>query len=151
MERIGVDAPAETFYLARAWLADSYEASQDWSKAAQNWEQVRSNTKLAGPAKGSVLYRLGRCYLQDQRPKEAAAIWTEASTLPGEEGQAAALRLAELKADADPKAAAESFAAALQTVRAPAEYRNSLVTADEARQILERAAAKCRASRRCGR
>jgi tetratricopeptide (TPR) repeat protein len=145
LERIGADAPSETFYLARAWLADSYEASQDWSKAARNWEQVRSNTKLAGPAKGSVLYRLGRCYLQDQRPKEAAAIWTEASTLPGEEGQAAALRLAELKAEADPKAAAESFAAALQSVRAPAEYRNALVPVDEARQILERAAAKCRA------
>ena len=53
MERIGSDAPPEAFFAAQAILAASYEASQDWSKAARNWAQVRTNPKLAQAAKGA--------------------------------------------------------------------------------------------------
>lgn len=145
LDRIGPDAPPEAFFAARALLADSYESTQEWDKAARNLEQVRSNSKLAPSAKGATLYRLGRCYLQDQRPQDAARVWTEAVNLGGDEGQAAALRLAEMKIDSDAKSAADSFATALQAVRAPAEYRNPLVSIDDARQLLERSMKASRA------
>jgi hypothetical protein len=144
LERITSTAPDEILVTARVLLADSYETTQEWDKAARSWEMVRTNTKLAAAAKGAVLYRLGRCYAQDRRPKEAASAWAEAATLPGDEGQAAALRLADLRAESDAKASADGFASALQSVRAPADYRNTVVPIDEARQIIEHAAAVCR-------
>lgn len=145
LERIGNDAPPETALAAHSLLANSYETSQDWSKAARYWAQVKTNPKVTGPAKGSALYHLGRCCAQDQRPKEAAAAWEECAAMTGDEGQAALIRLAELKAENDPKTAPAAFAAALQVIRAPEDYRNTLIPLDEARQILERAAAMCRA------
>jgi hypothetical protein len=137
--------PDEIVFAARALLADSYEATQEWEKAARSWDKVCQNPKLSVVAKGAVLYHLGRCRAQDQRSTEAAAAWAEAATVPGDVGQAAALRLAELRAESDAPASVEGFANALQSVRAPADYRNALVPIDEARQIIERTAAICRA------
>lgn len=139
LERVGPDAPPETFFAARALLADSFESTKEWDKAARNLEQVRTNPKLPPAAKGATLYRLGRYYIQDQRPKDAAQVLLEAVNLGGDEGQAAALRLAEMKTDSDAKAAADAFASALQAIRAPADYRNLLVPIEEARQLLEKA------------
>jgi tetratricopeptide (TPR) repeat protein len=143
--RVGTDAPLEQFFAARALLAESYEATEEWAQAARNWVQARDDQRLTPAAKGRLLYRLGRCYAQDQRPKEAEAAWAEALGLGGDEAQAAALRLAELKLDADPTAALEPFAAALKAVQGPDDYKNPLVPADEARQLLEKATQLARA------
>lgn len=145
LERIGNDAPEDTLFAARTLLAENYELAQDWAKASRSWDKVRTNPKLSPAAKGTALYHWGRCLAQEQRIKEAITAWEEAAILPGDEGQAAALRLAAARVEADPKAAADAFAAALQTVQAPGDYRNALVTLDEARKILERAAAQSRA------
>jgi tetratricopeptide (TPR) repeat protein len=138
LDRIGPDAPPEAFFAARALLADSYESTREWTKAARNLEQLGTNSKLAPSAKAAILYRLGRCFVQDQRPDDAARVWAEAVNLGGDEGQAAAWRLAEMKIESDAKAAADSFAVALHSVRAPADYRNPLVSIDDARRLLEK-------------
>lgn len=145
LERIGNDSPPEVFFGARALLAENYETAHEWAKASRNWDQVRMNPRLTPAGKGAALYHWGRCLAQEQRVKEAASAWEEAATLPGDEGQAAALRLAEVRVESDPKAAADAFTTALNAVQSPGDYRNALVSIDEARQILERAASQCRA------
>jgi hypothetical protein len=126
-------------------LAESFEATEEWDQAARNWEQARQDPKLTSAEKARLLYRLGRCYAQDQRAKEAAGAWGQALALGGDEAQAAALRLAELKLDADARAdAVEALAAALKPVAGPDDYRNKLVPLQDARQIVEKAAQACR-------
>lgn len=144
LERLGNDSPPEVFFGARALLAENYETSQEWAKASRNWDQVRMNPRLTPAGKGAALYHWGRCLSQEQRVKEATSAWEEAATLPGDEGQAAALRLAEVRVESDPKAAADAFTTALNAVQSPGDYRNSLISIDEARQILERAATQSR-------
>ncbi len=144
LAKIEADAPAEQFYAARRLMAASFEETQEWSAAARNWEQARKDPALKPAEKGAVLLRLGRCYAQEPNPPKAAAVYEEALTLPGDEGQAAALRLAEIKLEKDPKAAAEAIASALRGVASPEEYKNPLVPLDEARALLERATQACR-------
>ncbi len=139
LSRVGTEAAPEQFYAARVMLAESYEESQEWANAARNWDQARQDPKLTGPAKGKVLYHLGRCLALEGRPN-AVPVLEEVAALGGDEGQAAGLRLAELKLDTDPTAAVAALAAALQGVHGPDDYRNPLVPADDARPIVERAA-----------
>src|SRR5262249_6740092 len=137
LAKIGPDAPPEQFLAARALLAESFEATEEWDQAARNWEQARQDPKLTPAEKARPLYRLGRCYAQDQRIKEAVGAWEQALALGGDEAQAAALRLAELKLDADARAdAVEALAAALKPVAGPDDYRNTLVPLQDARQIV---------------
>ncbi|HEY1375879.1 MAG TPA: tetratricopeptide repeat protein [Gemmataceae bacterium] len=138
LSNVGPEAPPEKFYAARVLLAESYEETQEWAAAARNWEQARQDPKLAGAAKARVLYRLGRCLALEQRPN-AAAVFEEAVALGGDEGQAAGLRLAELRLDADPAGAVAVLVAALAAVHGPDDYRNPLLPADDARPIVEKA------------
>lgn len=143
--KIEADAPAEQFYAARRLMAQSLEETQEWSAAARNWEQARKDPALKPSDKGTILLSLGRCYTKEPNPPKAAVVYEEAQTLPGDEGQAAALRLAEIKLEKDPKAAADAIATALRGVASPEDYKNPLVPLDEARALLERATQACRA------
>ncbi len=144
LERITNDGTG-VFFTAQALLAQSYEAATEWARAARHWEQARADPRLAPAAKGRALYHLGVCLAQDQRAKEAATVWEEALPLGGETAQAAALRLAELRLESEPRAAADSLAAALQAVRGPDDYHNPLVPLDEARPLVEKAGQLARA------
>jgi hypothetical protein len=61
------DTPPEVFLASRSLLARSFEEAKDWTQAARNWEQVRTDANLTGAAKGQVLYRLGLCYARWSR------------------------------------------------------------------------------------
>jgi hypothetical protein len=144
--RVGADAPPEQFLAARLLQAESHEADQQWEQSARNWEQARQSPLLKPADKGRLLYHLGRCYAEQQRPTEATAVWQEALALGGDEAQAAALRLAELQLDAEARPdAVAALAAALRPVQGPDDYRNKLVPLAEARQLVEKAAQVCRA------
>ncbi len=137
LSKVGTEAPPEQFFAARVLLAESYEEVSNWNSAALNWEQARQNPKVAGPEKAKVLYHLGLCSARAQR-KEAPDVFEEAVALGGPEGQAAGLRLGEMKLESDPAAAVASFAAALQPIHGPDEYRNPLVPIEDVRQNLEK-------------
>lgn len=145
LSRVGTEAPADQYFAARTLLAESYEETQEWANAARNWDKARENPKATGPEKAKILYRLGQCYARDQRPNDAVPIFEEAQALGGEEGQAAAIRRAELKATADPAAAVEAIASALKSVTSAEAFRNPLISADDVRQIIERAGDAARA------
>ncbi|MFO0808071.1 MAG: hypothetical protein U0746_05570 [Gemmataceae bacterium] len=142
--KIEADAPPEQFFAARRLLATSYEETQEWPAAARNWEQTRKDPALKPAEKAAILYRLGRCYAQEPNPAKAVATWEEAVGLGGDEGQAAAFRLAEMKLEKDPKGAADAFIAALRSVTSSGEYHNPFVPIEEARALLERTVQACR-------
>jgi tetratricopeptide (TPR) repeat protein len=136
LARVGQEVPEE-FYEARRLLGESYEQTGEWDNAARNWAQAREDAKLAGGEKAKVLYHLGRCYAQGQR-KEAAGVFEEVVALGGPEGQAAGIRLAEQRADADTSTALTALSAALQGVHTAEDYRNPLLAVDDVRQVIEK-------------
>jgi tetratricopeptide (TPR) repeat protein len=138
LSKVGTEAGPEQNYSARVLLAESYEETQEWENAARNWKVARENEKLANAEKANVLYHLGWCDARAQL-KEAAGVFMEAIALGGPDGQAAGLRLAELKLESDPAAAVAAMAAALQSVQGPGEYRNPLVPIEDVRQDIEKA------------
>jgi tetratricopeptide (TPR) repeat protein len=137
LARVGPEAPPEQFYEARRLLGENYEQTGEWDNAARNWSQAREDPKLAGPEKAKVIYHLGRCYAQGQR-QEAAGVFEEVVALGGPEGQAAGVRLAELRADADPAGALAALVSALQGVHLAEDYRNPLLGVDDVRTVVEK-------------
>jgi tetratricopeptide (TPR) repeat protein len=142
LARVGQEVP-EQFYEARRLLGENYEQTGEWDNAARNWAQAREDVKLAGGEKAKVLYHLGRCYAQGQR-KEAAGVFEEVVALGGAEGQAAGIRLAELRAEADASVALTALNGALQGVHAAEDYRNPLLAVDDVRQVIEKIATAAR-------
>jgi TolA-binding protein len=136
LAKVSVEAPPEMYHAARTMLAESYEGTQAWADAARNWQVARDNPQLAAPEKAKVLYHLGWCDARAQI-KEAAAVFEETIALGGPEGQAAGIRLAELKLDAEPAAAITVLATALQSAQGPADYRNPLIAIDDVRALIE--------------
>ncbi|HTK75487.1 MAG TPA: hypothetical protein VL371_09535 [Gemmataceae bacterium] len=141
LERIKSDAPAEVFFTARAKLAEIYEKSQEWAKAAQCWAQVEANAQLKPAERATIAYRRGRCLAQDKdRSREAPAAWEDAIRYGGAAARAAALRLAESKTESGPPATAlDAFAVALGGMTSPDEWPGDLVPVAEARHSIARA------------
>ncbi len=112
-----------------------------WARAVPWWNELLAQPASVPGGRARILYNLGLCCF-NQRPareKDAAAAWQEVLILGGEEAQAAALRLGELKLySGDNQAAAlPLFARALDKVCTPAEYKNTLVELRKARALLE--------------
>lgn len=133
------DAP-EIFDASRVLVARCEQANHRYVQAAQAWEQLRS--KVKPPVDKSVIaYELGYCFWKAGRNDDARKAWEDAQGSGGEAAQATRLRLAEMQlADqASRPHAANYLEEALRDVQKPADYRNSLYSADQARQLVEKA------------
>ena len=119
-------------------LAESYEETSEWDGAIRNWEKARENPKATPVEKAKTVYHLAWCSARAHE-QEAADLFAEAVALGGGDGQAAGIRLGDLKLDADPAAGVAALDAALQAVHVPDDYRNPLVPLDEVRGIIEKA------------
>jgi tetratricopeptide (TPR) repeat protein len=117
-----------------------------WEKAIPHWKAVLRHPREAPGGRGQVLYYLGLCCHNLEQPKEAEAAryWARAQSEGGENGQAAALRLAELYLSTlgngdllNPTGALEAFRRALAKVGTPGDYQNGLVPLAKARDLLE--------------
>jgi tetratricopeptide (TPR) repeat protein len=141
---IGADAPAPIVLRARQLQAQSYQDDQAWAEAAAAWEQLRADPRLSKADLPRLLYHLGWCYRNLGRNPDAARTW-ESAVGPGDEGQAASLRLADLRLEGgDSGGAIELFGRALAGITVAAEYHNPLLDRAEARHLLEKA---CRRQR----
>jgi tetratricopeptide (TPR) repeat protein len=140
LERIESNAPAEVFFAARNTLAQSYEESQEWVKAAKCWAQVEADAQLKPAERAAIAYRRGRCLAQDkERSKDAPAAWEDAIRFGGPAARAAALRLAEAKTESGPPAATlDAFAVALGGMTAPDQWPAALLPVAEARHTIAR-------------
>jgi Tfp pilus assembly protein PilF len=148
LARIGPGAPADVQAQSLSLRARILTDDGAWAEAALLWEELR-NDRQASAEPGRVLYNLGLCYRNMDQKGKAMRVWEEAVRLGGEEGQAAALQLAELRLSGDNVATAyEAFEAGLNGVAAPRDYHNSLFPLDKACRLFEEG---CRGYRQMGR
>lgn len=133
------DSP-EVFDSSRVLVARCEQANHRYAQAAQAWEQLRAKAKP--PVDKSVIaYELGYCYWKAGKADDARKVWSEAQGSGGEAAQATRMRLAEMQlADqASRQRATTHLDEALRDVQKPEDYRNTLFTADQARQLVEKA------------
>lgn len=146
--RIGPDAPPAIAARARYLRARSYQEEEAWAEAAKLWEEVLADRRQPPTDPGRVLYYLGWCYRNLRRPSDAARFWERAVKEGGEEGQAASVRLANLRIEAgNIPAALTLYESALGTIQQPADYRNSYVNLVQASNLL---ASDCRVCKDAG-
>lgn len=137
LQRIGPGAPPELLFQARVLLARLLQDEGSWQEAAAIWDLVKSDSR-AGQTAGRVWYDLGLCYRHLDKPFQALTAWEQAMTYAGEEGQAAALGVAELRLYGDqPPRAVEAFDKALTGLNRSDAYANGLVDLAEARRRVE--------------
>jgi tetratricopeptide (TPR) repeat protein len=131
--------PPEVYARARLLRAQSCQQDGLWQEAAALWEEILRDATEPPADSSRMLYFLGLCYRRLDRRPNAIRVWDRLLTDESESGQAAALGLAELRlAGPDPASAMECYERALRNVKTPADYRNRLVSLDEARRVVER-------------
>jgi tetratricopeptide (TPR) repeat protein len=126
---------------ARLLRAQSCQAESLYEEAARLWEEILNdpNRSSAGSL-DRIHYSLGECYSRLDRPVEAIANWEKCVQEGGEGAQAAALRLAgAMLAKKDLAGAEADFTRALENVKNPADYHNSLLILKEAQKAIEQA------------
>jgi tetratricopeptide (TPR) repeat protein len=137
LARIGPEAAPALRARARLLLAQTLQREGAWAEAAPLWEQVLAD-RPRPQDKGRVRYALGLCYRKLGRWADADRHWEAALQDEGDEVQAAALRLAELRLETERRTTApELYERALRTVARPSDYRNALIDLTEARTLLE--------------
>jgi tetratricopeptide (TPR) repeat protein len=124
---------------ARSLLAQCYQSEGAWKEAQPLLEETLQDPETPAAERGRILYYLGHCYLRAGQDDRAATAWDEARRGGGDEAQAAALALAELRLPTDSARALELFTAALQGISTATDYHNSLVDLTAARAVFERA------------
>lgn len=144
LERIGPKASPALRLEARLTQARGHEEDGNWKRAAAAWKDLLPDAERVPGGKARVLYALGTCCRRLEPPDDAgaAAAWQEALTLGGPEGQAAGLRLGELRlAAATPNVAGAltAWRQALAKVYAPKDYANPYLDLAQVRTLFDRA------------
>jgi tetratricopeptide (TPR) repeat protein len=145
---IAQDAPASL--LARAHYLQG-RCCQDlrlYAQAISFWLEVLKESADPPGGRPQIWYYLGFCYHNDEPPREseAANAWGKVWKDESDNGQAAALGLADLYlSPAQPNGrpintigALEAFRQALARVTGPKDYYNPLVDLKKARKLIER-------------
>lgn len=146
LDSIGPRAPAPIQARAGYLQCQCCMELRLWERAIPLWKALLQKPDEAPGGRGQVLYYLGLCYHNLEQPKEAEAAryWARAQEEGAENGQGAALRLAELYLSTlgnggllNPTGALEAFRRALAKVASPKDYHNSLVPLAKARDLME--------------
>src|SRR5262249_39604276 len=141
LEKVGPQAPAEVLTQARLLRARTYQDEGKWKEASELWKAVLEDTRAALAEPGRVLYNLGVCHRGLDEPADAVAAWEECLRhAKGDEAPAAALALAELRLrdpDKGPERALEMLQRAVENVRGPDDWHNTLLELPKAREVFE--------------
>jgi tetratricopeptide (TPR) repeat protein len=142
LEHVGTKVSAPQRLEARLVRARICQEEGLWSQAAAIWQEVVPDAALAPGGPAAVYYALGTCYHRNDppNPAEAARAWTKALELGGPEGQAAGLRLGELRLRVRPPALAQALAdwqLALAPVRSARDFQNPHLSLDQVRQFFD--------------
>lgn len=138
LERVSTKASRGVRIKARLLQARTCEEDGQWSKAIPIWQGLLADPAQVEGGKARVLYSLGSCFERLDPPNHPEAIraWSEALKLGGAEGQAAGLRLGNLRlhpAVNDPAQALADWKSALDKVNEPKDYRNTYVSIEQVR------------------
>jgi hypothetical protein len=140
LEKINEQAPPAVLTEAHMLLADLYQEERKWSAAAELWKAVLAEKRLPPPNPGMVLYNLGLCCRALDQSSKAAEAWGECLRQNhGEEAQAAALALAELRLqEANSDKTVEMLGQAVAKVRKAEDWKNALADLPRVRQLFEK-------------
>jgi tetratricopeptide (TPR) repeat protein len=147
LERIGSKASRAVRLKARLLQARCCEEDGLWSKAIPIWQELLADSAQVEGDRARILYALGRCYQQMEPAKNAdcVRVWSEALKLGGPDGQAAGLRLGDLRlmlgGDETERALAD-WKVALEKVETPEDFRNPYIKMELVREWFEQAILK---------
>ena len=117
---------------ARSWQDESH-----WAEAAALWQRALDDGRRAGEA----LYNLGVCARRQDQNADAEHFWERCVQAGGDEGQAAAAELAELRLKGpDPDAALEMLTKVVDKVKPGADWTNPLLDREAAVKLFQEAA-----------
>jgi hypothetical protein len=141
LEKIREQAPPSTLAEKNMLLAGLYQEERKWAEAAALWRAVLDERGAPQTEAGSVLYNLGYCYSRLDQPAQAGETWSECLRRShGEEAQAAALALAELRLkETNPEKGVALLTEAVANVRKGDDWKNALVDLANVRELFEKA------------
>lgn len=152
LEKINDQAPAAVLSEARLHLAGLFQGEGKFSEAAERWRAALNDKRQPPSDPGGALYNLGVCCGKLDRASEAAEAWSEClRRTHGEEAQAAALALAELRlreTQSIDGQAVELLSEAVAKIRKASDWQNSLWDLARVRELFERAAQTYRQANR---
>jgi hypothetical protein len=144
LDQIRPKAPAALRLKARRLQARAATEEGMWAKAVLLWKELLKEPLNAPADCGRSLYYLGHCLYQLEPPnhqEEALKAWQKALEFGGEEAQAAAIRLAEVRlftGNGDEQSAALlDLHKALEKVFRPDDFNNKLIEVHKVRKLLE--------------
>lgn len=141
LEKISDRAPPAILTEKNMLLAGLYQEEHKWKEAAALWRAVLDEKRVPLAEAGSVFYNLGVCCRRLDQSGAAAEAWNDCLRCSqGEEGQAAALALAELHLhETHPNKAVPLLAKAVAKVRKADDWKNSLMDLARVRDLFEQA------------
>jgi hypothetical protein len=144
LDRISLKAPHEVRIKAKLLQARCCEEDGLWSRAIPIWQDLLQDAPHVEGGRARIDYALGLCCAKMQPANEAEAVraWAEALQLGGPAGQAAGLRLGDVRLSVNEKDAAQALAdwrQALANVNEPGDFKNPLVELAEVRALFDRA------------
>jgi hypothetical protein len=150
LEKIGEQAPPATLAEKNMLLAGLYQEEHKWTEAQALWRAVLDEKRVPLTEAGGVLYNLGVCCRHLEQNGPAAEAWNECmQRTHGEEARAAALALAELRLqEAQSDKAIALLAESVANVRKAEDWKNSLVTLANVRELFEQAMTAYRKAKR---
>jgi hypothetical protein len=141
LEKISAQAPPAILSEKNMLLAGLYQEEHKWEEATALWRAVLDEKRVPLNEAGGVLYNLGVCYRRLDQTGPAAEAWTDCMRRSqGEEAQAAALALAELRLHEDnPEKGVAMLAETVAKVRKAEDWKNSLMELTNVRELFEQA------------
>ncbi|MHB1427035.1 MAG: tetratricopeptide repeat protein, partial [Gemmataceae bacterium] len=141
LEKISNRATPAVLAEKNTLLAGLYQEEQKWEEAATLWRAVLDDKRVPLTEAGGVLYNLGVCCRRLNQNGPAAQVWSDCmSRSQGEEAQAAALALAELRLqEANSDKGVALLAEAVAKVRKADDWKNSLIGLVKVRELFEQA------------
>lgn len=141
LEKINEQAPPAILSEKNMLLAGLYQEEHKWAEAAALWRAVLDEKRVPLNEAGGVLYNLGVCCRHLDQSGPAADAWNDCLRRShGEEAQAAALALAELRLhEANPEKGVAMLAEAVAKVRKADDWKNSLMALANVRELFEQA------------
>jgi tetratricopeptide (TPR) repeat protein len=144
LEQVGVKASRPVRVKSKLLQARCLEEDGRWDKAIALWKELLAEASHVEGGRAHVQYRLGMCSVRTEPRATADAIraWSDALKIGGPDGQAAGLRLGELRLSLGEKewpAALADWKQALAKVNGPEDYANPHVELKTVREWLDRA------------
>ncbi len=141
MDRITSKAPRAVRVQARLLQAQACEDDGQWTKAIPLWQGLLADAPHVPGGRARICYALGWCHQQKDSAdtQESIRFWQEALKLGGPAGQAAGLRLGQLRLALAPGQALADWTTALASTQPNELFRNPYVEIEQVREWLDQA------------